>query len=255
MKKLLDKRNFIIGAVLACISVLIYWYLPVHMVGSNARIEALIDQLASSNLPPKFPGDPPHFSLNEFLKNPGDWDPDAQKPVSDAYYELKSIGKDAFPYLIKHFNDNRYSHERSYSTFISHSVGDACKFLVEEQIDPRGMSYKWRESPNGSVMGYDVLFEAFVKSNYGSYASWWRNNRNHTLLEMRLAFCNWRINKEKQLGFVDDDQENEMLIEFDEMLKEAKTLPDKMHLPPPDWYTIDEIVMNIQIFRQHQQAE
>lgn len=120
---MLRKRYFVFGVVLFCVGCLTYWYLPVHLVGSNTPIESLIDRLASKNSPPEFPGVPPHLYFDELLKNPGGWDADAQKPVSDAYYELKSIGKKAFPYLIKHFDDNRYSHERSYSTFVSHSVG------------------------------------------------------------------------------------------------------------------------------------
>ena len=253
--KLLSKRNLIIIVLALCASTLGYWYAPIHFAGSNSQIESLVDKLASTNPPPEFPGDPPHFYLNEFLENPGDWNPEAQRAVSDAYYELKSMGKDAFPYLIKHFGDKRYSHERSYSTFISHSVGDACQFLVDEQIDTRGLSYKSRDTPTGNSMGHAVLFEAYVKSNYGTYAAWWRNNNNLSLTEMRLEFCNWRINKEKRLGFVDDNQENGMMDSFDQMLQNAKSAPDTMPLPPPEWYTVDAIVMNIKMFRQDEPAQ
>ena len=253
--KLLSRRNLIIVVLALCTCILGYWYAPIHFAGSDPEIESLIDQLASTNSPPDFPGDPPHFYLEDFLANPGDWNSDAQRTVSKAYYELKSMGKDVFPYLIKHFGDNRYSHERSYSTFISHSVGDACQFLIDEQIDPRGISYKSRETPTGTTMGYAVQFEAYVKSKYGSYAAWWRNNRNLSLVEMRVDFCKWRINKEKQLGFVDDDQRNRMLETFDRMLENAKSRPDQMPLPPPDWYTVDAIVMDITMFRQNEIAK
>ena len=104
-------------------------------------------------------------------------------------------------------------------------------------------------------MGHAVLFEAYVKSNYGTYAAWWRNNNNLSLTEMRLEFCNWRINKEKRLGFVDDNQENGMMDSFDQMLENAKSAPDTMPLPPPEWYTVDAIVMNIKMFRQDEPAQ
>ena len=253
--KLLSKRNLIIIVVTLCACALGYWYAPIHFVGSNPKIESLINELASANSPPEFPGDPPQFYLDDFLESPGGWSPDAQRPVSEAYYELKSMGKDAFPHLIKHFGDKRYSHERSFSTFVSHTVGDACQFLIDEQIDLRGMSYKSRETPAGNAMGHEVLFEAYVKSKYGTYAAWWRNNRTLSLKEMRLDFCNWRINKEKRLGFIDDNQRNEMMDSFDRMLENAKSNPDKMALPPPDWYTIDAIVVEIKKFRQYETAK
>lgn len=152
-------------------------------------------------------------------------------------------------------DDDRYSHERSFSTFVSHTVGNACKFLIEEQIDPRGLSYKSRETPNGNVMGHDVLFEAYVESNYGSYAAWWRNNQNQTLLEMRVEFCNWRINKEKRIGFVDDEQKIGMLKSFDRMLNDAKKPPSEMPLLIPDWYTVDAIVIDSKMLKQYQLAK
>ena len=253
--KLLSKRNLIIIALTLCACTLGYWYAPIHFAGSNPKIESLINQLASTNSQPEFPGNPPHFYLDEFLDNPGNWNPDAQRAVSDAYYELKSMGKEAFPYLIKHFGDNRYSHERSYSTFVSQTVGDACQFLLDEQIDPRGISYKSRDTPTGNTAGDAVLFEAYVESKYGTYAAWWRNSRNLSLTEMRVDFCIWRINKEKRLGFIDDNQKNGMMDSFDRMLENAKSRPGKMPLPPPDSYTVDAIVMDIKMFRQNETAK
>ena len=253
--KLLSKRNVIIIVLTLSACTLGYWYAPIHFAGSNPKIESLIEQLASTNSQPEFPGDPPHFYFDEFLENPGDWNPDAQRIVSAAYYELKSMGKDAFPYLIKHFGDERYSHERSYSTFISHTVGDACQFLVDDQVDLRGMSYKSRETPTGNSMGYEVQFEAYVKSKYGTYAAWWRNNKTLSLTEMRVNFCSWRIHKEKRLGFIDDNQRNGMMDSFDRMLENAHAAPETLALPPPDWYTVDAIVQYIKMFHQNETAK
>ena len=72
---------------------------------------------------------------------------------------------------------------------------------------------------------------------------------------MRVNFCNWRINKEKRLGFIDDDQRDGMMNSFDRMLENAKSVPDKMPLPPPDWYTVDAIVTDIKMFRQNEFAQ
>lgn len=245
----LSKRNLIILALTLLACILGYWYAPIHFAGSNPKIELLIDQLASANTPPKFPGSPPHFFEDEFLANPGDWNPAAQRPVSQAYYELKTIGKAAFPYMIKNLGDKRYSHERSYSTFVSHTVGDACRFLIGEQVTPSGgYGYKCRDTAGGgSATGYEASFEAYIKSKYGSYAAWWRNSRNLSLVEMRIKFCNWKIEKEKQLGFADEAQRDSMLEAFDRMLESAKSPPDKMPLPAPQGYSVDAIVNLIEL--------
>lgn len=90
------------------------------------------------------------------------------------------------------------------------------------------MSYHSRKSPNGVVMGSEVLWEAYVKSKYGSYAAWWRSNRHSSVLTMRVKFCNWRIAEEKRYGFISDDQKAGMSKSFERMLAEAKQLAVKL---------------------------
>lgn len=248
MLKTPTARNIAITLpVLSVFFLLAHWYLPVHSAGSDAHIESLIDKLASKNSPPDFP---PHLMLNDFLKDPGEWKREHQQTVSAAYYELKSMGKSAFPYLIKHMSDERYSHERSWSIFVSHTVGDACRFIIESQVCPAGMGYKSRESPKGMIMGHEVHFESYVKSKYGSYAAWWRNNRSKSILEMRVAFSEWRIGKEKRIGFVDEKQQKRMQKSFERMRVEAAKPPQKMALPAPDWYSVDAIELEIILFKE-----
>ena len=211
----------------------------------NPRVDTLIEKLASANQPPKWPGSPPHFHLREFLENPNGWTAEAQTPVSNAYYELKTIGKDAFPYLIAQFEDNRYSHERSHATLVSHTVGDACRFLIAEQIDPRGISYKTRESPSGVIGGHEVLFATYVEENFGTYQTWWHTNKLKNVRDMKRDFCKWRIAKEIRLGFTDNEQKERMESHFERLEELANQQPKKMELPPPDWYTVDAIVMDI----------
>ena len=249
MHKFLNMLSFTIGCCLFGIGLILYWYLPINVVGWDSRVDGLINRLASANAPIEGISDW-SFDLRNFLdNNPGSWDPDAQKPVSDAYYELKSMGKEAFPYLIKHFDDDRYSHVKSSSVYYSVTVGDACQDLIDQQVGMGGVGYKWRDAPKGSDLEiFD--FENYVKSNYGSYAAWWRNNRTRTLPEMSIAYCNWRISQEERVGFVDDDQATSMRSSFKRLLSDAEKPPDEMPLPPPDWYTIDELVIEIQLREQ-----
>ena len=67
---------------------------------------------------------------------------------------------------------------------------------------------------------------------------------------MSIAYCNWRISQEERVGFVDDDQATSMRSSFKRLLSDAEKPPDEMPLPPPDWYTIDELVIEIQLREQ-----
>lgn len=64
---------------------------------------------------------------------------------------------------------------------------------------------------------------------------------------MRIKFCNWKIEKEKQLGFADEAQRDSILEAFDRMLESAKSPPDKMPLPAPQGYSVDAIVNLIEL--------
>ena len=247
-------RFAVIGLLLFSGLFVVYRYAPIHFVGANEDVDSLVEQLASANQPPAV--DEPLFNLGEFFNNPGGWDLKAQKRVSDAYYKLRAMGKEAFPYLINHFDDDRYSHHRSWSTFYPVSVGEACKLLIHEQVDIRGIMYKARESPNGNVIGYE--FDEYVRSHFGSYAAWWRANRNRSLREMRVATVEWRIEKEKAYGFISDEQTDSILSELERVRQKAERKPEVLELPPPDWYTVDELVFryqHIQLVRQQSSVD
>lgn len=224
-----------IGALLLALTWLAWRYSPFILVGPNPRIEALIEKLASESPPPVFERSPPSIvSRRKVIENPGEWNPVAQKAVSDAYYELRSMGKVAFPYLINHFGDDRYSHERSWASYYEVSVGLACEYLIDEQLDVCGPMYKMRETPNGNLMGCD--FGELVQSQFGSYAAWWRLNRNLSLREMRIATVKWRIQREKEFGFVSKEEENRILGQLAEALSVANEEYEPPAMPPPDVY-------------------
>ena len=229
------------GALLLALSLLAWRYAPINFVGSNPRIDALIEKLASESPLPVFERSPPSIvSRQKVIENPGDWNPLAQKSVSHAYYELRSMGKEAFPYLINHFGDDRYSHERSSASFYEVSVGLACKYLIDGQLDVCGPMYKSRETPNGNLLGCD--FDEYVRSQFGSYAAWWRLNRNLSLREMRIATVEWRIQREKEFGFV-AKEENSILSQLAEALSKANEEYEPPKMPPPDVYRwiVDEL--------------
>ena len=222
-----------------------YRYAPINFAGTNKEIDLLIDQLASKNADPNIPDNPGLFDKNKFLEDTGEWDPSDQKPVSDAYYKLKAMGKDAFPFLLNHFDDQRYSHQRVSATFYPVSVGEACRHIIDEQVDPRGMMYKSRESPNGSEMGFH--FEAYVRKQFGSYAAYVRANRTTSLRDMRIEVAKSRIAHEKSAGFVSEEQRNQMLGSLERLLENARQKPETLELPVPDDFTIDALVYSIQL--------
>jgi hypothetical protein len=236
-----SKTLLIIACVVLIITVsgLGYLYSPIMFVVPRPDINGLINQLASENEPPVFPGSPRHFFQREFFQNPGSWDPAKQQKVTDAYSKLQAMGTDAFPYLINKFEDDRYSHEHCSSTYTSVSVGQACKRLIERQVDIRGIRYKSRETPGGSGMGLD--FDEYVYSNYGSYAAWWRINRFRSLKQMRIAVVRWRISEEKWRGFVSTEQRNSILGSLNEDLQDASDMGNSLQVWIPQ-HSIDALV-------------
>ncbi len=116
-----------------------------------------------------------------------------------------------------------------------------------------------RESAHGHVD--DCNLDEYVYQNYGSYAGWWKANRFRSLKGIRIAIVKWEITREKQLGFVSREQENQILGNLQHALLTAQEAPKSYELPPPTDFTVDELLFEQQELedlrknaREHQSA-
>lgn len=160
--------------------------------------EDLILQLRSANKDPN-----PNRDMSLLLL-PEDYDWEAQEEVGVAYRKLIALGKDAFPALIDHVNEPAYSLSRSMSIMRSFSVGEVCFMILEDQVDLGKMNYKGRPGSDGKSHQFKGYFSQFSGGRWYSQdglRAWWRGHRQMTLREMQVEALQWRIERERAIGF------------------------------------------------------
>lgn len=123
------------------------------------KIEQLIDQLAGSKS-----------------------DKQRESGVFKAADELLKLGTDAFPQLIEHFDDKRYSFdEDSLATddVYQHDVGELCYRLVKAQVK----KYRpWKYPDPRSTPGYAG---SIVPPDKDDAKAWWEKNKKKALWELQ----------------------------------------------------------------------
>lgn len=97
-----------------------------------AAINSLVEQLASTNKRPI--GYP---EVNQDPVYPKDYDRAAQKLVWKAYSELYQLGPAAFPQLLEHLDDKRYSLTLDTGNADNNfNVGFLCRWILQHRISP-----------------------------------------------------------------------------------------------------------------------
>jgi len=110
---------------------------------SRDHVETLIRQLQSSNRDPNPDMNPGPIKL---LRG---YDLDVQQKIEMVQAKLGSLGKEAFPALIEHMNDEGYSLSIETAVVRGLSVGEVCFLIIEQQVDPSPMRYKSRTGSDG----------------------------------------------------------------------------------------------------------
>jgi hypothetical protein len=162
-------------------------------------IPNLVEALASINAPPKDGPD---------AEYPAGFDHSAQRFVRAARQKLIRKGVAAFPELVKHGSDTRYSYTEVYAVEINLSVGKVCEEIIEEQIRPRSSTqYRSRKGADGRWHNQPFYFDT-----QGGVAKWWAMHANMNLREMRIEATQWWIDEEEKTGF-SDTMERESILQ------------------------------------------
>lgn len=184
----------------------------------TAEINSLIHQLAST-LPPTVKdgdwGNGPFFRDLETLEGR-----DAER-VHRAKERLKEFGVVAFPQLIAARDDPRFSYSASYAAWVNHSVGEACYFIIESQVDFYGYGYKARKGSDGQP--HSKL--RFMWTNYHEkkqLETWLAERKGKSLAELQIEALEWTIAQEQTAGFSDKEQEDSILDPLMKRLRELK---------------------------------
>lgn len=186
-------------------------------------VEELIAQLVS-------PNKDPNPEMEDLTRFPAGYDKEAQAKVREAHQKLEELGTDAFPILIEHMADERYSETIAIAIWCSFSVGEICLRIIDEQVVP-GTGYKNRNGADGKVVPYEDYFERYWRAQWDKYErsvkkrkrsdflrirqggmrKWWNENQGRSLKEMKIDALKWTIERERRFGFQTRREEAEIL--------------------------------------------
>jgi hypothetical protein len=193
--------------------------LPQVAKPDEAVIEAQIARLRSPNKDPNPNRD------GGFHEYPAGYDLKAQEVVFDAKLQLAKMGKDAFPTLIAHGNDEGYSLSVWSATCVGHSVGNVCLDIIKEQIGDAGMRYKDREGTDGKFHTHQGYFSKYYGDNRSpraAFKKWYKEHETKTLKEMQIEVLEWAIAREKAIGFPSEKSKELYLIPLERELDELR---------------------------------
>ncbi len=166
------------------------------------KVEALIAQLRSPNRNPN----PNNHHRESF---PDDYDDDVQEKVEIARKKLIVLGKDAFPILIEHVNDEGYSLSFYTAILRGFSVGEVCFMIIRNQVDLAGMTYKGRAGH-----GHHGYFSQYCKEwwyTQEGMRKWWMEHRHQSLRDMQIEALRWAVRRERKIGFPGKDDKKRYL--------------------------------------------
>ena len=191
---------------------------------TSKKVAALIDQLASPNPPPTFPGGEKNGGPDYIL--PAGFSRAKQMHVYEACHQLKTLGPLAFPYLIKSWNDKRHSMTLSVGIngyCFNASVGEICERIIFDQLQPYGTLPEFDDDPRGKPHrpSYPAQFLATPKDA----GKWYEEHKNKTLFEMQLMIVEWVIEQESKspTNFLEKEHKEVRRIR-DQLKKAAKPI-------------------------------
>ncbi len=140
---------------------------------TDEAIEKLIDRLSPKTVPPGDANDPDVFAASD---------------------ELLKLGTKAFPKLIDHFDDRRFSfHEEGMADGRNYEepVGSHCYRLVARQIN-KWQNWKMSDPRNCPTYGHSMIFSG----GKGAH-DWWEKNKTKSLWELQADSIRWAIETDK----------------------------------------------------------
>lgn len=144
-------------------------------------------------------------------RDPWSGDPYEHPQVASARARLISLGPPIFSELVKHRDDKRYSCTRSYSVLVDHSVGEVVEQIMEEVACGRfrGYGYKSRRNPRGTNM--QPTFGLYLQEEFGGAENYAEYAKTLTRDQTEKEYIEWHLRRERSRGFVDAEQEREIV--------------------------------------------
>lgn len=151
----------------------------VAQVDSDPR--SLVDRLVSLNSEPAY-ARAEHGGYE--VTYPKDFDREKEKLVLVAWTSLIEIGTRAFPVLIDHLGDQRYSYTSVGNSPPTYTVGRVCREILITQV-----------CVHNAILGREPGRDGYFPTNE-KIREWWNTNRRRTLREMQLEAARWALTHE-----------------------------------------------------------
>ena len=157
------------------------------------------------------------------LKYPPDYDRKKQESVRSAMSKLKSLGPTAFKTLIANWGDKRYC--LTYSVGINGymnnaTVGQMCRFIVYDQIQPYGIWPLIDGDPRGKS-GRPTYPGEFL-ADARDADRWLEEHKGKSLFEMQLLVVDWVIDQESKNLKDFTDEERKYMQDIRKKVTESK---------------------------------
>jgi len=187
----------------------------------SKEIANLVEKLASPNPKPIIPD---KYVESKIIYSPN-YSKEAQNRIYEVRKKIEEKGMDAFPYLIEHYNDDRYSitYETSWNgCWYNASVGSECADIVHKQLQPLG-PFRVNATDAGDKRPYYDFHFLYSKD---TMQSWYKTNKDKSLRELQIEVLEWTITEEKKKNDPKYDEDIKYLSqELDKLKKSDKSLP------------------------------
>jgi hypothetical protein len=202
-------REMKMPSILRIILIVLFYCIPLHFVNGeeasqkNKLPEDLVNALASRNKEPALTPPDARDPFEQNIAFPIDYDNSFQEDVLNSWKELSSLGSDAFPALISHLGDERYSYTRQTSDgfYYNSTVGSACTRILKAHIN----AYQRLARPYFSG-GKPAYFPPAAMAG-NDLRKWFDDRKGKELWELQLEATKWAIECERKRGLEDIDYE------------------------------------------------
>ncbi len=215
------------GAVVLMLAASIFSFSrAAEIAESSQRASQLADALASSNSPPE--------DKTPWVHLPANYDERVQSRISSATLDLLRLQEIAFPALVAHLGDSRYSlthcgHESS--AYLNYSVGKVCRRILRVQLEVYA-KFARRTGGRGTTA------PSYVNAQLGdetAAAEWMKLHGRKKLYELQIEALEWAIGQERKRGFADVEEESRILGPMIYLVKELTTRRAPMAAEELDW--------------------
>lgn len=141
--------------------------------------------------------------------------------VHRAYDKLVEKGKEAFPALLAHLDDDRPSvTDRAVET---PDVKFNCRAILTDILCP--VPYEYQRRQGSPVFGFRLFLN-------GTIDEWLKEREHMTVEEINIEALSWMVEQESALGFRDDTERERILGPLQRRIAEIKSKSLKEQLSP-----------------------